>query len=79
MTSERKENYVVILHLKRWRIHKGMLQEELAEATDLTQATISRLENGGAARLATVKVLAEALGITREQLLHQQPEANLAA
>lgn len=60
-------------HLQAWRLWKGLLQQELAEQSGVTQATISRIENGGEARLGTIAKLAKGLGISREQLLHAQP------
>jgi len=35
----------IALHLKGWRKNRGMSQEQLAEATGMTKATISRIEN----------------------------------
>ena len=64
---------VELPHLQAWRLWKGLKQEELAQLAEVTQSTISKIENGGEARLGTVAKLAKALGIEREQLLHEEP------
>jgi transcriptional regulator with XRE-family HTH domain len=62
-------------HLRAWRVWKGYSQDELAERSGVAKPTISHLENGKAtANFATVRKLAEGLGVTREQLLHTEPE-----
>lgn len=49
----------------------GMNQKQLAEASGLTQATISRIENGEVTELRTYtfKRLAESLGVTVDYLI----------
>ena len=55
--------------LRELRLDANMTQEELAAATDLTQTTISRLENGGRLpRPKTLRRLAGALGVEPEEL-----------
>jgi transcriptional regulator with XRE-family HTH domain len=56
-------------HLKEFRLNANMTQQGLAEAADLTQSTISRLENGGRLpRPRTLLKLAYALGVKPEEL-----------
>ena len=55
--------------LKELRLDANMTQEELAEVTDLTQSTISRLERGGRSpRPKTLRSFADALGVKPEDL-----------
>lgn len=70
---EEEEQGVTLPGLKAWRLWKGWKQVELAQASGVTPATISRLEHGQPARLGTVAKLAKGLGIAREQLLHVDP------
>lgn len=63
-----------IPYLRAWRNHRIMSQKELAEKAGITEATVSRLETGGRVRYSTVAKLADALGITREQLLRSEPK-----
>lgn len=67
-------NAITLPYLRAWRIRRGLLQAELAERAKVTPATISRLETGGKVRLGTVARLAEALGVSREDLLHSEPK-----
>ena len=65
---------VTVPFLRAWREWKALEQSELGKRARITSTTISRLENGASARLGTIAKLADALGITREQLLHSQPD-----
>jgi DNA-binding XRE family transcriptional regulator len=54
---------------KAWREHLGLTQTEVAERAGMTQAALSQIESGQhKPRKATKSKLAEALGITVEQL-----------
>jgi transcriptional regulator with XRE-family HTH domain len=62
--------------LKELRLDANMTQEELAAATDLTQSTLSRLENGQRRpRPKTLRRLAEALGVKPQDLDRDLAEA----
>lgn len=56
--------------VKNLRLQNGMNQRELSSATDITQATISRIENGQLEelKLDTLKRLADGLGTTLDYL-----------
>jgi transcriptional regulator with XRE-family HTH domain len=57
------------VNLKRARAAKGVSQEELASRCDLHRTEISLLERGGREpRLGTMVKLAEALGVTPQNL-----------
>lgn len=61
-------------HLRSWRAYRELSMEKLAEIAGITSAAISRLENGLArANPVTVFKLARALGISRRQLLEEEP------
>lgn len=71
----RGERTVVPLpHLRAWRLAKMVSQDELSAQTGIAKATLSRLENGKqAANLVTVGKIADALGMTRQQLAYEAP------
>jgi transcriptional regulator with XRE-family HTH domain len=71
---------LTVPHLRGWRLYKGLEQEELGRLAGVTPTTISRLENGATARIGTIRRLAEALKIDREELLHSKaPEGERPA
>jgi DNA-binding XRE family transcriptional regulator len=56
--------------IKAWREYLKLTQAELALKAGMKQSALARLENGNARpRTATLSKLAEALGITVEQLI----------
>jgi transcriptional regulator with XRE-family HTH domain len=70
-----------LVHLRRLRAEKRVTVRELAEKTDLTPATVSRLENlKQSARPITAQVIADALGVQVSDLLGEEeqepPEAD---
>ena len=61
-------------HLKEWREHRGMTIEELANAVETSDATISRLENGKQPYTqALFERLARALHCTPSDLIDRTP------
>lgn len=65
-------NFDIGKKVKELRNRKGFSQEELAEITQLSLRTIQRIENGETeARGDSLKRLANALGITAEELTAQ--------
>lgn len=58
------------IKLREWRLASFVTQEELAQRSGLTEVSISRIETGvREPRISTVRRLAEALGITPQQLV----------
>lgn len=58
------------LNLKRIRIKKKMSQGDIARASDVHRAYVSGIENGKRnPTLATIKKLADALGVPSVELL----------
>ena len=58
------------LRLRQVREQQVMTQEELAEKSGVTQATISRLEHGAHdARMSTIRKVAKALGVDLRELI----------
>lgn len=52
---------------------RGMGQEALAEAADVSNMTISRIENGTTAMSVLIlKRIAEALGVSSEEILEEK-------
>jgi DNA-binding XRE family transcriptional regulator len=56
--------------IKAWREHLGMTQEELSVKAGIKQPTLARMEKSGAnPRKSSLIKLAEAMGLTVEQLM----------
>jgi transcriptional regulator with XRE-family HTH domain len=56
--------------LRHYRIEKRWTQDQLAEKAKIARTSVVRLEApGGSARIETVKKLAEALGVTEDELM----------
>ncbi|SRR5579885_3254023 len=65
---------VALPNLALWRAWRGMNGTELAKAAGLSRMTIFSLETGRAeANLVTVYKLARALGVSRKQLIEEEP------
>jgi transcriptional regulator with XRE-family HTH domain len=62
-------------YLKAWRIEKLMTQAELVERSGVGRATVVRAERGDEAiSFANIRKLAEALGISTDELLRTKPK-----
>lgn len=62
-------------YLKAWRMKKLMAQTELATRAGLAKSTLARAERGDeVVSFVNIRKLAEALGISPEELLHTDPE-----
>ncbi len=69
-----------IPYLKAWRLSRLLSAKELADAVKVTEQTIYRLERPDQpANILTVRKIAKALGISYEQLLHEEPKKDWAA
>jgi transcriptional regulator with XRE-family HTH domain len=66
---------VFVPALRYWRSQRALRQTELAERADVGIMSVSRGETGQPLQLATVRKLAEALGVTPAELQAQPPEA----
>lgn len=73
MTAKERRG-IPLPYLRAWREWRGITQDELKDLSGVTVATISHIENGAPARLDTIRRLAEALKIEREDLMRKQPE-----
>lgn len=58
-----------IPYLRAWRDVKLITATELSEQADISRTALSRIEHGGNAAYSTIKKLADALGITTDELL----------
>lgn len=58
------------IHIKEKRIAAGMTQEDLAEKSGISRATICGIESGKvrSTTTKTVQAIAHALGVTMDQL-----------
>lgn len=60
--------------IKKWRKHRGLTQEQLAERLGLTQATIARIERGEISYTQPVlEAMAEALRCEPADLIMRDP------
>jgi transcriptional regulator with XRE-family HTH domain len=66
---------VALPYLRAWREERVLTQDELSERSKVSKSTIVRVERGEVAIVSTVGKLAAALGLTREQLRSQNPNA----
>ncbi len=58
------------LRLREWRERRALTQRDLAGQAGVTTASINRIENGvHEARLSTVRKLADALGVSVDELI----------
>lgn len=64
---------IMLRYLQAWRMRATLKQEELADKAGIARATVQRAERGGAVSLDNVRALAQALGITPEQLVMPPP------
>jgi transcriptional regulator with XRE-family HTH domain len=55
--------------LKQIREAQFLTQAELAERSGVSRPTIARIEQDGGARFVTIRKLAEALGVTPNELV----------
>jgi transcriptional regulator with XRE-family HTH domain len=63
--------------IKEIRLQKGITQEALAEAVGLSQAEVSRKENGiTTLDVDSLKLFATALGVSVAELLGEKPQAS---
>jgi transcriptional regulator with XRE-family HTH domain len=64
-------------YLKAWRLRKNMAQSELASAAGVTRGTMARAERGDeVVSFANIRKIAEALGISVDDLLERDPESD---
>ena len=61
-------------YLRAWRLHAALKQNELADKAHVARATVQRGERGEPLSIDNVRALAQALGVTVEQLRFQAPE-----
>lgn len=62
--------------LRAWRTHLGLKQGDLEQKAGLSHNSVSRIETGTVSpRLETLERLAEALGISVEQMQFKSPPA----
>lgn len=61
--------------LRYWRTQRALRQVELAEAAGIGIMSVHRGENGYPLQLATVRKLADALGVAPAELQRPPPDA----
>ena len=63
-------------NIKRYRAGRGLTQEDLARAAGITHSALSKIEVGYSRdpRVMTVQKIAQALGVTVDDLLRNEEE-----
>ncbi len=61
--------------LKELRIDEGLSQRALAQRAGLSQTSVWKIERGGGANPATLKKLADVLGVRATDLVKEVPDA----
>jgi transcriptional regulator with XRE-family HTH domain len=70
----------VRLHLKEWRLRRGLTQQELADLAGMDVASVNQIERGKSPpRPSSVRKLARALKIKTEQLVEVMGNGEPAA
>jgi transcriptional regulator with XRE-family HTH domain len=65
---------LAVPYLRAWREARVLTQDELAEKSGVSAATISAAERGRSIQIPKIGRLAKALGIDRVTLVHTPPE-----
>ena len=58
--------------IKKLRIEKGLSQEQLAEKANISVRTVQRLEAGNDGSIATLNLIANALGVKVSELFNEE-------
>jgi transcriptional regulator with XRE-family HTH domain len=75
MTVPKQVRGTALPYLRLWRKAKGYSVRELGELSGVQYSQISRIENANQhVTPQTIKKLADALSITREELITQEPK-----
>jgi len=72
MDTPRKKLEVDVDKVVELRINEGLSQRELAARAGVTNTSVSKLEHGGNLRPATLKKIADVLGVKPMDLLKQR-------
>jgi ribosome-binding protein aMBF1 (putative translation factor) len=74
----KRERGVTLPYLRAWRRRRAMSQGELVQRVDLARSTVARAETGSEiVSFPNIRKLADALGITPEQLMRVDPDAEM--
>ena len=68
-----------VMQLRELRLARGWSQEQLAERSGLSVRTVQRIENGQAPGLASRAALADAFGLTLDELVADEAPAESAS
>lgn len=74
MPEQEETTRLTLPYLRAWRMQQVISQRELAKRAEITPGTVIRLERGEKANYLTIHKLAKGLGISVQQLLHENPE-----
>jgi transcriptional regulator with XRE-family HTH domain len=63
-------------YLRAWRLRRLLTQAELIEKSGVSRTTVVRAESAsGSVSIANIRRLADALGVTPDDLVYTDPEA----
>lgn len=80
MTTMAAQRGYALPFLRSWRRRRMLTQAELVEKSGVSIATIVRAESAaGSVSVANLRKLAEALGITTDELVYTDPDADAPA
>ena len=73
MADAKQSTRLTLPRLRAWRLKKVLSQEDLARSAGVGVSTVIRAEQGSRVNFATIRRLAQALGLSSEQLLNGEP------
>lgn len=76
MVDIHSDEYILGQNIRKYRLEKKWSQSDLSNAMNIDRADISKYENGSKGEMGfkTLKRFAEVLGVTADQLLHEEAE-----
>ena len=77
MVTMAAQRGLALPYLRAWRLRRLLTQAELIEKSGVSRTTVVRAESaGGSVSIANIRRLAQALGITPDELVYSDPEAS---
>lgn len=77
MVTMAAQRGLALPYLRAWRLRRLLTQAELIEKSGVSRTTVVRAESaGGSVSIANIRRLADALGITPDELVYNNPEAS---
>ena len=75
MVTMAAQRGLALPHLRAWRLRRLLTQAELIEKSGVSRTTVVRAESaGGSVSIVNIRRLADALGITPDELVYSEPD-----